>query len=416
MTTEPSLGRRELIALLSMVMAMAALGIDMMLPAFDDIRTTFGMASDSNEVARTVTTYFIGIAVAPVFYGIFSDRFGRKPVLYVGGVIYILGAIGSALAPTFGLLLVARFVWGIGAAGGRILTTAVVRDTQRGDQMARTMSYIMTVFILVPVLAPALGAIVASLGSWRLVFWTAALLTAALLVWSLRLGETLDPDNRQPIRWAGLKTAIVRLLSQRATLIPLLALMCLMGVMSSYLASSQLLVGELFDRGDQFPVVFGAVAVVLGAAAFLNGRLVGRVGIRSILGPSAITYLVAGLATVAISVSADGSPQFWVFMPALTVAMAMQMLLVPNLNTLAMEPVGDIAGIAAAILGSMSTAGGAFMGAIVDQQMGPSVTPLAIAVAGAGVVVTILVHLLPPAASEQPPPEPAQSGQLREAR
>ncbi|MCP5032776.1 MAG: multidrug effflux MFS transporter [Actinomycetia bacterium] len=416
MTTEPSLGRRELIALLSMVMAMAALGIDMMLPAFDDIRTTFGMASDSNEVARTVTTYFIGIAVAPVFYGIFSDRFGRKPVLYVGGVIYILGAIGSALAPTFGLLLVARFVWGIGAAGGRILTTAVVRDTQRGDQMARTMSYIMTVFILVPVLAPALGAIVASLGSWRLVFWTAALLTAALLVWSLRLGETLDPDNRQPIRWAGLKTAIVRLLSQRATLIPLLALMCLMGVMSSYLASSQLLVGELFDRGDQFPVVFGAVAVVLGAAAFFNGRLVGRVGIRSILGPSAITYLVAGLATVAISVSADGSPQFWVFMPALTVAMAMQMLLVPNLNTLAMEPVGDIAGIAAAILGSMSTAGGAFMGAIVDQQMGPSVTPLAIAVAGAGVVVTILVHLLPPAASEQPPPEPAQSGQLREAR
>ncbi len=416
MTTEPSLGRRELIALLSMVMAMAALGIDMMLPAFDDIRTTFGMASDSNEVARTVTTYFIGIAVAPVFYGIFSDRFGRKPVLYVGGVIYILGAIGSALAPTFGLLLVARFVWGIGAAGGRILTTAVVRDTQRGDQMARTMSYIMTVFILVPVLAPALGAIVASLGSWRLVFWTAALLAAALLVWSLRLGETLDPDNRQPIRWAGLKTAIVRLLSQRATLIPLLALMCLMGVMSSYLASSQLLVGELFDRGDQFPVVFGAVAVVLGAAAFFNGRLVGRVGIRSILGPSAITYLVAGLATVAISVSADGSPQFWVFMPALTVAMAMQMLLVPNLNTLAMEPVGDIAGIAAAILGSMSTAGGAFMGAIVDQQMGPSVTPLAIAVAGAGVVVTILVHLLPPAASEQPPPEPAQSGQLREAR
>jgi DHA1 family bicyclomycin/chloramphenicol resistance-like MFS transporter len=384
-------GQRELIGLLSMVMALAALGIDMMLPAFVDMRRTFDLAAGSNEIARTITAYFVGMATAPVLYGALADRFGRKPVLYLGGTVYLIGAVGSALAPTLPALLAARFVWGIGAAGGRVVAMAIIRDTHQGEEMARTMSYIMSVFILVPVFAPSLGAVVVSLGSWRWVFGVTACAAAAILAWSLRLNETLDPANRQPIRWGRLGASARRLASTPATVVPTLALTCLMGIMATYLASSPLLVGEVFDREDQFPIVFGAVALVLGGASFLNGRLVGRFGIRRLLGPVAVVYLVAGLTTVALSLGAEGRPAFWVFMPVLTVTLGCQMLLVPSLNTLAMEPVGDIAGTAAAVIGSVSTAGGAVIGSIVDSRMTSTTTPLAMTVGLAGATVGVLV-------------------------
>lgn len=403
-TRSLGVGPRELIALLSMVMALAALGIDMMLPAFADMRTSFNLAADSNEVARTVTTYFLGLATAPVLYGALADRFGRKRVLYGAGAIYLAGAAASALAPSLGFLLAARFVWGIGAAGGRVVSMAIIRDTQQGDAMARTMSYVMSVFILVPIVAPALGALVVSLGTWRWVFWTAAGAAAAILGWSLRLVETLDPDHMHPIRWPTFKASLVRLATTPATLVSTLALAGLMGVMATYLASSPLLIGQVFDREAQFPAVFAAVAVVIGASSFLNGKLVGRFGVRRLLGPVAATYLLAGGATLGLSLATGGRPGFWVFMPVLTLTLAFQMLLVPSLNSLAMQPVGDIAGTAAAVVGSVSTAIGALFGSVVDAQMDTTTTPLAVAVALVGLVVAVLVLSLLRIGEPQPDP------------
>lgn len=274
-----------------------------------------------------------------------------------------------------------------------MVAISIIRDTQRGEQMARTMSYIMSVFILVPVFAPALGTALVALGDWRWVFWAAAGLACAILTWSLRLRETLDPSERKPMQLSGIRAVAVRVATEPATLLPTLALTCLMGVMSTYLASSQLLISEIFDRGDQFPVVFGAVALVLGAAAFVNGKIVGRLGIRSMLRPVTALYVGAGLLTVVIATGADGRPAFWLFMPALTAALAFQMLLIPNLNTLAMTPVGDVAGTASAIIGTTSTAGGALIGALVDQRLGASITPLAVAVTVVGITVLALLSL-----------------------
>lgn len=363
------LGPVEFIALLSMIMALAAVGIDLMLPAFDEMRETFGLAPDSNEVALTVTTYFLGMAAAPLLYGTLADRYGRRPVLWLSGGVYIAGAAASALAPSLGVLLAARFVWGVGAAGGRVVAFAFIRDTQDGRAMARTMSYIMSVFVLVPVIAPTVGAAIVAVGHWRWVFWTGALAAVVVLVWSLRIGETLDPGARRPAGLATIASTARRLVSDRSTRAPLLGLTCMMGVMATYLASSQLVIGEIFGRSDQFPLVFAAVAAVLGVASFLNARLVGRFGIHRLTRPVVVAYLVGGGLTLTVSLAGDGRPGFWVFMPLLTVTIACQMLLTPNLNTLAMAPMADVAGTASAILASISTAGGAALGAVVDSRL-----------------------------------------------
>lgn len=162
-------GRRELLAMLSSIMALMAVALDLMLSAFDEMRVEFGLEPTSNEISGVVTMFFMGLAVAQFFYGPITDRYGRKRVLSVSIVIYVIGAIASALAPSLGALLVARFVWGVGAAGARVVATAVIRDLFEGVEMAQAMSQIMAVFIMVPVIAPVLGAGIVAILPWQAV-------------------------------------------------------------------------------------------------------------------------------------------------------------------------------------------------------------------------------------------------------
>lgn len=402
------LGRREFVAFLSMVMALAAVGIDMMLPAFEEMRRSFGLAADSNELARTVTAYLLGMAIGPLLYGSLADRFGRRPALWLGGTVYVIGAVASALAPTLGLLLAARFLWGLGAAGGRVVALAVIRDTQEGEQMARTMSYVMAVFILVPVIAPALGTVVVALGPWRWVFWLGALAGAAVLIWSIRLKETLLEAHRQPMRWSTIGHTTKRLVSNPAVLAPLLAMVCIRAVMATYLASSQIIIADVFNRNGQFAWIFGGVALVLGAASLLNGRLLATRSIHQLMQPIALWHLGAGVALVVVAVLAGGRPEFWVFMPLLALGLGGQMLLSPNLNTLTLQPVGDVAGTASALVATITTAGGALLGALVDARFDGTVTPLAVSVALSGLVIVGLVRWAARVAARSPVPAMAR--------
>lgn len=385
------LGGTEFIAMLSMIMAMGALGIDMMLPAFDEIRATFGLAPDSNQVAQIVTAYFLGMAIAPIPYGAISDRWGRKPVLWLSMSVYVVGAVISALAPSFGLLLAGRFVWGVGAAGGRVVAFAILRDTHDGDRMARMMSFIMAVFILVPILAPSLGAVIIQVAPWQVTFWVAAVAGIALLAWTTRLGESLAPADRRADLFATVPATARRMAGDVGIAAPVLALTAVMAVMSTYLASSELIIADLFGWGDRFPIIFGAVAAVLGVASLINGRLLGRIGLERIIGPVAGVYLLSGLAVLAVTVAADGRPGFWIFMPLLAGALGCQMFLMPALNTLALAPMADAAGTASALVATVSTAVGATLGAVVDAQFDDTVTPLAVALVVAGVAVSLLV-------------------------
>ncbi len=388
------LSKRELLTLISAIMALMAMAIDLMLPAFDDIRETFDLGEGSNEVGQVITVFFFGLAFAQLIYGPLADRFGRKPVLYAGIGIYILGAIGSALAPTFELLLVSRFVWGIGAAGSRVVSTAIIRDRFEGIAMAKAMSQIMAVFVLVPVIAPSLGAVIVALVPWRGVFWFCVVWATAIGLWSLRLRETLNPDHRRPLSLASTTRGYVQVARTPVTFGYTVSTIFLQGVFTTYLASSELIISDIFDRGGQFPVVFGAVAIMFGLSALLNGVAVERVGIDRVVTAAFVAQLTIAAFLVALSLQADGVPSFWIFIPALGLLLSSFMFLIPNLNAVAMEPVGELAGSASALTGAARMAGGAVLGTYISGQLVDTVTPFAVGVAAMCVLSAVCVVLV----------------------
>jgi DHA1 family bicyclomycin/chloramphenicol resistance-like MFS transporter len=396
MTATPTrlhrIGSRELLVLLSLTMALTALSIDLMLPAFGEIRAAFDMPPDSSATAAIVTVFFIGLAVAQMFYGPFADRFGRKPVLYVGLSLYALGALGAALAPSFGLLLASRFLWGVGAAGARVISLAIVRDTYAGDRMARAMSLLNAVFILVPVLAPSVGAAIISVAPWRAVFWFCVAYVGGVALWTIRLPETFDPANRIDLHFAGLKRAALLVITQRQAMRYTAAVMVLFGVFASYLASSELIVDDVFDMGSRFPLVFGGLAALMGMAALANASIVGRFGARRIVTVVLMGYVAGAVVLVAISAAGHGTPPFWGYAPALALMLCMHSLLIPNLYTLAMEPMGVVAGTASALIGTAQTGGGALLGSFVDRAYNGTVTPLSIGFLVSGILALLVVR------------------------
>jgi DHA1 family bicyclomycin/chloramphenicol resistance-like MFS transporter len=373
------------------MMALTALSIDLVLPAFDEVRGEFGLAADSPETASIITAFLLGLAVPQLVYGPLSDRFGRKPLLYAGFVLFAVGAVISATAGSLGTVLVGRFIWGLGAAGPRVITLSVIRDTFEGERMARVMSFIMAIFIIIPIIAPSIGAGIVAVAPWRGVFWFCVAYLGVVVVWVTRLPETLDPAHRIEVSFAGIRSALSRVLESRQTMGYLATMTFINGVFASYLASSELIWTEVFDRGDAFPLIFGGLAAVLGAAMFANGFIVGRIGIRRLVHRALAAY-VAGAAGLAIlALVTDGRPSFWAFLVVLAVPVGLMGLLIPNLNTLAMTPVGDVAGTASGVIGTVATAAGAGLGFAVDRSFDGTVVPLSVAFVIAGALALIAV-------------------------
>jgi DHA1 family bicyclomycin/chloramphenicol resistance-like MFS transporter len=381
---------REVIALLAMVMAIVALAVDIILPAFADIRSDFGLAADSTAAAGLITTFLLGLALSQIFYGLLADRFGRKPILYTGIAVYIAGALASTFAPDLGWLLAARFVWGAGAAAPRILTLSVLRDIYSGEKMARAMSFVMAIFILVPVVAPSLGAVLTDWITWRGAVGSTVLVALVVGIWTLRLPETLRAENRLDLTWSDVARAGRIVLTNRVTVGYMFAFTALFGSFASYLASSELIFSDVFGLGDEFPVIFGALAVVMGVAVLVNSRLVERVGLQRLIRLVMIGYLIAAVALNVLSFATDGTPPFWLFAAGLAVVFCMHALLIPNMNSAAMIPMASVAGTASAIIGTVATAGGALLGAVIDRAYDGTVTPLSVGFLVLGIVAWLL--------------------------
>jgi MFS transporter, DHA1 family, multidrug resistance protein len=385
------LGRIEFTSLLAMSMALAALGIDVMLPAFGAIRADLGLPADSTAVAGLVTAYFVGLALGQIVYGPVADRFGRRPALYAGYAIYLVAALASTLAPTLPLLLASRFVWGLGAAGPRVVTLAVIRDSYDGDRMARAMSFVMAVFILVPILAPSLGAVIVSLGSWRWVFGACAVAVAAVALWAVRLPETLRPENRRELTFRGVGQAARFIVSERQTVAYGMGMTALYGVFASYLASSEIIFGETFDQAARFPVIFGGLAAVMGGAMLVNARIVGRFGTRPLAHAVLLAYVGAAGALVVLGAVTGGRPPLPLFLVGLALMLSGHALLIPNFNTIALAPMASVAGTASSVLGSVQIAIGAAVGALIDQSFDGTVLPISVAFLALGIVALGLI-------------------------
>ncbi len=367
---------REVIAYLAFMGILLAFGIDVALPAFDEIRAAFDLGDDPGAVTLIVTLYFLGMASGQVVYGPLADRFGRAPVLRAGVLVYALGALGSTLAPSLGLLYASRLVWGLGAAAPGVLRSTIARDLYAGDQMARVISIMMAFFLIGPVFVPLLGEAILLLGSWRLVFAAGLILAGLLVAWTFRFGETLDPANRRPLDPSATVLAFRTVIGTRSTVGYTLAMTFGFGSFIIYLGSAQPIFDTIYRRADQFAYIFGAAGILMAAGFFSVNRFIAAHGAHR------VSVVVVG-AALAISVAqltgvlaADGRPGFWAWIVPVAVANALVTLLTPTCYSLALEPMGELAGTASGVIGLTATAGASLLAALVGARIDETVTPM----------------------------------------
>lgn len=378
-------GFPEFVGLMASMMALTALSIDVMLPALPLIREEYGVA-DVNQQQLVVTLYVLGFGAGQLFYGPLSDRFGRKAVLGFGLMLYAAASFWCMLATSFDGLLAARFVQGVANAAPRVIAVAVVRDVYGGRRMAEVMSFVMIVFIIVPAIAPAIGSGILLMGDWHVIFGFLGIVSVAILTWTtLRLSETRPPEMREPMSVKWLLGAFRQTLTTRQTLGYTLAVGSVFGGMMSYVNSAQQIFVVTYDVGASFPLLFGLVAAALAAAAVINSRMVMRMGMRR-MGHTAL-FGFAGVASLHLALELLAGPlPLEVFLALMMGQLFCFGFIMPNLNALAMEPMGRIAGTASSFVGAVTTGIAAFLGWIVGQAFDGTALPLCIGFAVYGLM------------------------------
>ncbi len=384
-------GERAVVGYLAFVSMLLAFGVDSALPAFDEIADEFGLGGEGLGVSLVGTSYFIGMAGGQLVWGPLSDRYGRAPVLRLGIVLYALGGLAAALAPSFGLLLLARLVWGLGASGPAVLRAAIARDLYEGDQMARVITLMMAVFLIGPILVPFAGTAILRFGSWRWIFVASGMLAAGAFALTSWFGETLAPEARRPLRFRPLVEAASTVVRHPVTMAYLGAQTLAQGAFLIYLGSSAPILDDIYGRGDQFAWWFGLSGVGMAITLLINNRLIGRFGAVTVLGRGAVLMVLCSALGLAATLAADGVPAFAVWFAWVCAVNALQTMVTPMANSLAMEPMGEIAGTASAIVGFATIAGGAVLAAIVDARIHLTVTPMVAANLGYGVAALALV-------------------------
>lgn len=345
----------EFVALLALLMATVAYSIDAMLPLLQSMGQE--LSPDAPERAQYVVAVFmIGLGLGTFVAGPISDSFGRKPVILAGIGLYVLAATIAAFAQSLEMLMVARFVQGLGTAAPRVASQALVRDLYQGRMMARVISFSMTIFALVPAVAPFIGATLGNAFGWRSIFWSFLFFGAVSALWlSTRQRETLPKDRRKPLQAAALWAAFVEVLSHHGVRYYLAAMTFAFATMMIWLSEVSLIFAHSFNRLDEFPKWFALIAILVSPASLLNAKLVIRVGMRRMVWVGLMIQLVS--AVVALFVFGANAPfaglaAFLIFMFAQFFCVG---LLFGNLNALALEPMGHIAGMAASVFGGVST-------------------------------------------------------------
>ncbi|HYD86678.1 MAG TPA: multidrug effflux MFS transporter [Vitreimonas sp.] len=389
-TTAPkALSTLELVAMVAALSALNALAIDIMLPALPDIARDFSLAND-NDRQLVVVSYVALFGVSQLVYGPLADTFGRRSVLIYALGIYIVGSVLCVVAPNFELFLAARAMQGVGAAATRVIATAVVRDLTEGRRMAQVMSMAMTVFMIVPIVAPGLGQLILFVAPWRWIFGALLIYALVVLAWALiRLPETLRPEYRAPFRPREIAANYLAVLRERQTVGYMLATTFVTGCLFGYITSSEQIFVDYYDLGAAFPLAFGAIAIAISAGTFLNSRLVVKHGMRRLSHVTLIAFTL--IAAVIGALAALGLATFWVFFGLMALAFAMFGLISSNFNALAMEPVGRIAGSASALYGAVSATGGAIAGGLIARAFDGTPAPFALGLALSGLATLVTI-------------------------
>lgn len=382
-------GFPEFVCLIAMFMALNALAIDSMLPALPHIGETLNVVTE-NSRQWVITAYLLGFGGAQIIYGPLADRFGRKPVLIGGLLIYVVFAIACAFAPTFGLLIAARVATGVGAAATRVLAVSIVRDRYSGRTMARVMSLSFLVFLGVPILAPTVGQLIMNVAPWRWIFGVLAVFGATVLTWAvIRLPETLHPEDRLPIDARRIAAAFGEAVTNRVSIGYTLAMTCITGALFGFINSSQQIFYDVFKAPQLFTTVFAAIAGGIAVASLLNSRLVERLGSRLISHTALLGFIAMGVIHSVVNLS--GHESIWTFAILQALTMFCFGFIAGNFGAMAMEPMGHIAGTASSAQGFISTIVGSLMGFGIGQAFNGSATPMALGFTVMGTLALIFV-------------------------
>jgi DHA1 family bicyclomycin/chloramphenicol resistance-like MFS transporter len=375
-TRQISLG--EFVALMATLTALAALTIDMVLPALPAIGSSLGVQR-SNDNQLIVSLLFLGFGVGQLFYGPLSDAIGRKPAAFIGLALFSVGCLIALTSRSFPQMLAGRFLQGIGVAGPRTITLALVRDRFEGREMARVMSLITVVFILVPIVAPAIGQMVLALSGWKAIFGVYLAMGVLVTVWfAVRQEETLSRQRRIPLAFGRLVGAARDVVGQRQSIGYTIAGGLIFGALLGYLSSAQQILQQQYAAGPRFPMYFAMVAFAIGAASLANASLVLRYGMRTLANWSLRGILAVSIGFAVIAGTWSGHPPLWWLMAYLMASFFGIGLLFGNLNALAMQPLGHIAGTGAAIVGATSMLISLVLGTTIGQSYNGTVLPLVI--------------------------------------
>jgi MFS transporter, DHA1 family, multidrug resistance protein len=373
-TASKVIGFREFVVMVAALMATQAVAVDTMLPALPTIAAALQLLNQ-NRSQWIVTAYLVGVGCGQLFWGQLSDRYGRRPVLLIGLAVYTVAAVLTGLSTSFTTLLAWRFAHGL-AAASMVVSRSVIRDLYSGRHMARVMSLTFIVFLMVPVLAPSLGQLILLLAPWRSIFLIFGAFAAAVFVWVLlRLPETLHPEYRLTLTRDHIAHAAALVLGNRTSLCYTLAVTVLFGSILAYVGMVPQIFEYVFHRASLMPTMFALCAASMGVTAFLNSRIVERVGMRIISHLGLLLFIaITGLHVLIAGV---GLERLWTFVVLQSATMACIGLTASNFGAMAMEPVGSVAGIGASLQGFISTFGGAVVGALIGRQFHGATLPLA---------------------------------------
>ncbi|MEM9756924.1 MAG: multidrug effflux MFS transporter [Pseudomonadota bacterium] len=376
------MSKTEFIALMGMMFATIAFSVDAMLPSLPEIAQE--LTPDAPTLAQFIlTSFIIGMGVGTLFVGPLSDAFGRKPVIMAGAALYIAGAALAYFAASLEMLIIARVLQGLGASGPRVVALAMIRDLYSGRQMASIISFVMMVFTLFPAIAPLIGAgIIAGFG-WRAIFLAFLIFSIASVSWlMIRQPETLPPALRRRLNTAELSAGLRETLSHRQMQLSILTQMLIFGALFGTISSIQPIYDETYGQAARFPLFFFAIAIIAMPAAPLNGQLVMRLGMRPLIRAAVLTqFALSGVVALVLASGVTGGAELWVYTAWTVTVFAMLGFTIGNLNALALEPLGHIAGLATSLMGAVSTVVGAAIGAGIGQLYNGTAVPLAVSVA-----------------------------------
>jgi len=392
------MGFKQFVALIASIMAVNALAIDAMLPALGFISDDLGITTE-NDRQWVITAYLLGFGVAQIVYGTLADRFGRKLVLQLGTAAYVIFSLMAAAATSFEMLLVARVLQGVGAAASRVLVVSIVRDRYAGRQMARVMSLTLIVFLAVPILAPSLGQLVLLfppflIAPWRWIFVGLAAFGGFVMLWvGLRLPETLHAEDRVRMTVRDVAGAFRTVLTNRIAVGYMLAMTCVLGGLFGFINSAQQVFVEVFDEPVYFTLIFAVIAGFMAIASVLNARFVQRLGTRRISHTAMLGY--TAITGIHLIVTLTGHENLWTFTILQSGMMFCFGMMASNFGSMAMEPLGHVAGTASSVQGFVTTVGAAVLGFYVGQHFDGTVRPLMIGFfvcAVAGLIVVLITE------------------------